>query len=163
MLSPSISRATAPPTPAWSATGWATASAPAPSGCAAGLSDLQNQLVAVDVEGQTRHILRDDAESLLAAEPSSAVRFLPGHDQWVMGPGTKETHIVPPDRRTLVTRKANLVIAGGVVRGTWMIKDDELAVRWLDNDTPPHQDLAEETGRLASIFGRPLGLVLQTS
>lgn len=127
------------------------------------LSDLQDQLVAVDVEGETRHILREDAESLLAAEPSSAVRFLPGHDQWVMGPGTKETQIVPPDRRTLVTRKANLVTAGGVVRGTWTIKDDELTVKWLDNDTPPRQDLAEETDRLASIFGRPLGLVLQTS
>ena len=128
------------------------------------LSDLQDQLVAVDVEGQTRHILRDDAESLLAAEPSSAVRFLPGHDQWVMGPGTKETHIVPPERRTLVTRKANLVTAGGVVRGTWIMKkDDELAVRWLDDSTPPHQDLAEETGRLTGIFASQAGLVLQTS
>ena len=127
------------------------------------LFDLQDQLVAVDVEGETRHILREDAESLLAGEPSSAVRFLPGHDQWVMGPGTKETHIVPPGRRTLVTRKANLVTAGGVVRGTWTIKGDELTVKWLDHDTPPRQDLAEETDRLASIIGRPLGLVLQTS
>jgi Winged helix DNA-binding domain len=127
------------------------------------LYDLRDQLVSVDVEGQTRHILREDAESLLAAEPSPVVRFLPGHDQWVMGPGTRETHIVPPGRRTLVTHKASLVTAGGVVRGTWAVKDDELAVKWLDNDTPSREDLAQETGRLATIFGRPLDLVLQTS
>jgi Winged helix DNA-binding domain len=109
-----------------------------------GGTDLQDQLVAVDVEGQTRHILREDAESLLAAEPSSAVRFLPGHDQWVMGPGTKETRIVPPGRRTLVTGKASLVTIGGVVRGRWVTKDDEVVVIWLDSDTRPRQDLEAE-------------------
>jgi len=126
------------------------------------LSDLEDQLVAVDVEGQTRHVLREDVESLLAAEPSSAVHFLPGHDQWVMGPGTKEAHVVPPDHRTPVTRKANLVTVGGVVRGTWATTHDRLVVTWLDNVTPPRHDLEEEAGRLAGILDRPLGLELRT-
>ena len=50
-----------------------------------------------------------------AARPSEAVRFLPGHDQWVMGPGTKDVHVTPSSRRDLMTRKANPVIVGGVV------------------------------------------------
>lgn len=126
------------------------------------LSDLDEELVAVDVEGQARHVLRADAESLAAAEPSSTVRFLPGHDQWVIGPGTKETHVVPPDRRTPVTRKANLVTVGGVVAGTWATRDDQLVVTWLDQNTPPRDDLEKEAGRLAGILDRPPNLAVQT-
>lgn len=125
------------------------------------LGDLDDQLVTVEVEGQTRHVLRVDVESLIAAQPSSAVRFLPGHDQWVIGPGTKEAHVVPPDRRAPVTRKANLVTVGGVVRGTWTTKDSELIVTWFDSHTPPREDLEEEAGRLAGILDRPLKLLFQ--
>jgi hypothetical protein len=125
------------------------------------LADLADRLVTVDVEGEHRQVLRDDVESLLAAEPSSAVRFLPGHDQWVIGPGTKEAHVVPPDRRTPVTRKANPVTVGGVVRGTWATRDDELVVTWLDDVAPPRQDLEEEAGRLAAILDRPLRLTIR--
>jgi hypothetical protein len=46
------------------------------------------------------------------------VRFVPGHDQWVVGPGTKDVDFTPPSRRDLVTRKASLVVVGGVVCGT---------------------------------------------
>ncbi len=59
------------------------------------------------------------------------VRLLPGHDQWVMGPGTKDVHVTPPALRDLMTRKANPVIVGGVVSGTWARKGDELTVTWL--------------------------------
>ena len=92
------------------------------------LSGLRDQLVAVDVEGTTAYVVREDVDSLVAARPSSAVRFLPGHDQWVMGPGTKDVHVTPQSRRDLVTRKANPVIVGGVVCGTWARKGDELTV-----------------------------------
>ena len=60
------------------------------------LSNLADRLVAVDVEGTTAYVVAEDAESLTAARPSNAVRFLPGHDQWVMGPGTKDSHVTPP-------------------------------------------------------------------
>lgn len=83
------------------------------------MSDLQDRLVAINVEGQTRHVLIEDVESLTATTPTSTVHLLPGHDQWVMGPGTKEVHVVPTDLRAAVTNKANLVTVGGVVRGTW--------------------------------------------
>lgn len=127
------------------------------------LADVQDRLVAVDVEGGRRHVLREDVDSLLAARPSTVVRFLPGHDQWVIGPGTKESHVVPPAHRTPVTRKANPVTVGGVVRGTWATTADTLTVTWLDPGPPPRQDLETEADRLAGILGRPLRCVVGTA
>ena len=113
------------------------------------LSGLRDRLVAVDVDGTTAYVVREDVDSLVAARPSDAVRFLPGHDQWVMGPGTKDVHVTPPSRRDLVTRKANPVIVGGVVRGTWARKGDELTVTWLDERRDPtgHRAGSRATGR----------------
>ena len=98
--------------------------------------ELSERLVAVDVEGTTAYVVREDVDDLEAAVPSEAVRFLPGHDQWVIGPGTKDVHVTPPARRDLMTRKANPVIVGGVVCGTWTRRGDELTVAWLDERGP---------------------------
>lgn len=122
------------------------------------LSGLDDRLVAVDVEGTTAYVLSQDVDSLLAAGTSEAVRFLPGHDQWVMGPGTKDTHVVPPSGRDPVTRKANLVVSGGVVSGTWAVKGERLAVTWLGEAEPPGDAVQEEASRLAGILGRDLEL-----
>ena len=62
-------------------------------------------------------LVREDLDSLEAALPSAAVRFLPGHDQWVIGPGTKDVHVTPSSGRDRVTRKANPVIVGGWCAG----------------------------------------------
>jgi hypothetical protein len=56
-------------------------------------SELGDRLVAVDVEGTTTYVVREDVDALVASLPSEAVRFLPGHDPWVIGPGTKDTHV----------------------------------------------------------------------
>jgi hypothetical protein len=127
------------------------------NGWLAGLSD---QLVAVDVEGTTAQVMREDVDAVLAAEPSDAVRLLPGHDQWVIGPGTKDIHVTPPSRREAITRKANPVIAGGVVCGTWAQRGDELTVAWLDERRRPDTALKEEAARLADLLDRDLRLVL---
>jgi len=124
------------------------------------LSGLRGELVAVDVEGTTAYVVREDVDSLVAARHSKALRFLPGHDQWVMGPGTKDVHITPQSRRDLVTRKANPVIVGGVVCGTWSRKNDELTVAWLDERPRPDEAIGHETARLADILGRDLHLTL---
>ena len=131
------------------------------------LSNLSDRLVAVDVEGTTAHVVVEDAESLAAACPSNAVRFLPGHDQWVMGPGTKDGHVTPPALREAMTRKANPVIVGGVVCGTWAMKKgkkerNELAVTWLDERQRPQQAIEAEAQRLAAILGDDLRLTLET-
>ena len=104
--------------------------------------------------------MREDVAALLAAEPSDAVRLLPGHDQWVIGPGTKDIHVTPPSRREAITRKANPVIAGGVVCGTWARRGDELAIAWLDERRRPDAALKEEAVRLAGILGRDLRVAL---
>ena len=122
------------------------------------LSRLGDRLVEVDVEGTPAYVVGDDVDSLRAAAPSDAVRFLPGHDQWVIGPGTKDTHVTPPSRRDLMTRKANPVIVGGVVRGTWARKGDELVVSWLDAEACPHEAITQETLRLAALLDRELRL-----
>ena len=126
------------------------------------LSELGDRLVAVDVEGTTAQVVRDDVDSLSRARPSDAVRFLPGHDQWVIGPGTKDTQVTPTDRRELMTRKANPVVLGGVVCGTWAVKGDELIVTWLDGTRPPRGAIETECERLAVIHGTDLSLRIIT-
>ena len=121
-------------------------------------TELGDRLVAVDVEGTAAYVAREDVESLQATPPSHAVRFLPGHDQWVMGPGTKDVHVTPSSRRDLMTRKANPVIAGGVVCGTWAREGDELAVTWLDERRPPRAAIELEADRLAAILEQELRL-----
>jgi hypothetical protein len=122
------------------------------------LSELGDRLVAVDVDGCPAYVASEDVESLTTAHPSDVVRFLPGHDQWVMGPGTKDSHVTPSTQRQAVTRKANPVIVGGVVRGTWATKGDQLTVTWLDSTQrpPPWKAFEAETGRVAGILDRDL-------
>ena len=119
-------------------------------------SGLGDRLVAVDVDGTAAYVARDDVNALETAPPSEAVRFLPGHDQWVMGPGTKDVHVTPPSRRDLITRKANPVVVGGVVCGTWARNGDELTVTWLDERQRPDKPIEQEAARLAGILGRDL-------
>jgi hypothetical protein len=123
-------------------------------------SGLGDRLVAVDVEGTAAYVVRDDLDAVAAAQPSEAVRFLPGHDQWVMGPGTKDVHVTPTSRRELMTRKANPVIVGGVVCGTWARKGDELTVTWLDERQRPDGPIKQEASRLAGILGRDLRVTM---
>ena len=122
------------------------------------ISGLGDRLVAVDIEGTTAYVVREDVDSLAASRPSEAVRFLPGHDQWVMGPGTKDVHVTPSSRRDLMTRKANPLIVGGVVCGTWARKGDELTVTWLDERRRPEEAIEHEAARLAARLGRNLHL-----
>ena len=123
-------------------------------------SELGDRLVAVDVEGTAAYVAREDVDALEASLPSEAVRFLPGHDQWVIGPGTKDVHVTPSSRRDLMTRKANPVILGGVVCGTWARKGDELTVTWLDERRRPDEAIKREASRLADLLDRDLCLSL---
>ena len=125
--------------------------------------ELGDRLVPVDVEGTAMYALREHVEALEAASPSDAVRFLPGHDQWVIGPGTNDRHVTPPSRRDFMTRKANPVVVGGVVNGTWARRDDHLTVNWLDEHPAPRQAIEQEADRLADLLGQDLQLHLASS
>ncbi len=128
------------------------------------IAGFRDGLAAVDIDGESAYILREDLEDLAATPPSSAVRILPGFDQWVLGPGTADAHIVPPGKRALVSRGANIVIIGGVVSGTWSLTHDRVAVAWFAEGRPPARDaLAEEIARLAKMLDRPLQSSIETA
>lgn len=127
----------------------------------AGLGD---RLVEVDVEGRPAWVLRDDLDGLMATKPTSAIRLLPGFDQWVLGPGTADPHVVPAARRALVSRGANIVIADGVVSGTWSLSDRAISVAWFpEAGALDRAALEAEVGRLTDMLDRPLPLSLEAS
>lgn len=122
--------------------------------------ELSDRLVPVDVDGTTAYVVREDLDALVSAQPSETVRFLPGHDQWVIGPGTKDANVTPSDRRDLMTRKENPVVFGGVVCGTWRRKGADLTVRWLGSRRRPDEAIQRESGRLADLLETDLRLTL---
>jgi hypothetical protein len=126
-------------------------------------AELGDALVEVDVEGERASILAEDLDELMATRPSSAVRLLPGFDQYVLGPGTKDGHVIPSHRRAAVSRQAGwiapIVVAGGVVSGTWETADDRVSIAWFaDAGRVPRRGLAAEVERLGTILGRTLVL-----
>ena len=128
------------------------------------IAGFGDRLVPVEIEGENAFVLREHVEDLAATSPSTAIRLLPGYDQWVLGPGTADEHVVPPRRRSLVSRQANVVIDGGVVSGTWALTHDHVVVDWFTEAGPaPRKGLADEIERLATIVELPLQLSLQTA
>ncbi len=127
-----------------------------------------DRLAEVEVNGERAHVLAEDLDALAAARPSKAVRLLPGFDQWVLGPGTADGHVTPTARRAAVSRQAGwiapVVVAGGVVAGTWDLDRDEVRVTWFaESGRPPRKALDEEVARLSTIVGRDLRLTIESS
>ena len=96
-------------------------------------AQLGDQLTLVDVEGEELYARTEDVDGLHAARPNDTVRLLPPFDQYVLAPGTSDTHIIAPHRRSVVSRSAGrispVVIAGGRVAGTWEVKDHRVDVQ----------------------------------
>ena len=104
------------------------------------------------------------ASNTSGASASTAARLLPRYDQWVLGPGTADPAVVPPAIRAQVSRGANVLIVGGVVSGTWAVRDDRVVVTWAPAGTRPRDDAAgEAVARLASALGRSLELDIDTA
>ena len=122
---------------------------------------LGDRLAEVDVDGEPRYVLAEDLPELAAATPTRAVRLVAGFDQYVLGPGTGDVHVVPSSRRAAVSRQSGwispVVIAGGVVAGTWELDGDEARIAWFrESGRVPGKLLAAEVARLAEILGRDL-------
>jgi hypothetical protein len=125
------------------------------------LGDLSDRLSTIEVDGEDVLVFADDVADLTSTTVAPTVHLLPAGDPWVMGPGTADPQVVPQARRQLVTRGANLVLAGGVVAGTWTRKAGTLTVVWFREAEPPDQDLlAEEAARLAGILDTELALTV---
>jgi hypothetical protein len=124
-----------------------------------------HELVTVDVEGEGAYLRGDDLDGLLAAQPSRAVRFVPGFDQSVLGPGTNDGHVTPSARRGLVSRQsgwiAPVVLLGGAVAGTWALDGDRIEVTWFgEAGRAAAKALTAEVDRLSATLGRELEVAL---
>jgi len=130
--------------------------------------DLGDRLVEVDVEGRTTYVLAQDADELAAANPTKEVRLLAGFDQYVMAPGTADTNVVPAPRRSAVSKQSGwispVVVAGGVVCGTWEMNGDRASVSWFgEAGRAPLKLLHKEVDRLSTILDSGLELSLEVS
>ena len=124
---------------------------------------LEDELVTVDVEGQQGYARATDIDELASSHPSQVVRLLPGFDQYVLGPGTNDTRIIPAGRRALVSKAAGwispVVVAGGRVAGTWETTADALAVSLFpESGTVAREALEAEAARLGAVLGTSLSL-----
>jgi Winged helix DNA-binding domain len=122
---------------------------------------LEGRFVKVDVDGEPAYVLAEDLDELTSVIPTTAVRLLPGFDQYVLGPGTADGHVVPASRRATVSRQSGwispVVVVGGVVRGTWELDGDLVSVAWFkEAGRPPRNALRAEVTRLSSILDRDL-------
>ena len=128
-------------------------------------AELGDLLATVEVDGEQMFVRSEDLDALAAARQSSTVRLLAGFDQWVLGPGTDDTHVVPAARRRQVSKQAGwiapVVVMGGVVHGTWELYGDHVAVAWFkEGGKPPREALEAEFARMSTILGRKLTPVL---
>ncbi|WP_454050068.1 DNA glycosylase AlkZ-like family protein [Cellulomonas sp. Marseille-Q8402] len=114
------------------------------------------EVVELEVDGEPALVRREDVAGLEATERTTAVTLLPGHDQWVLGPGTADTRVVPAAHRAAVTRGANLVLRAGTVAGTWTTAGRALEVTWFAAGAAPDDGLVAEAGRLSGLLGREL-------
>ena len=94
-------------------------------------------------------------------KPTAAVRLLPGFDQFVLGPGTKDGHVTPAARRADVSRTAGwispVVVVGGVVCGTWELDGTDVRIAWFkEAGRVPRRGIADEVGSLSTLLGADL-------
>jgi hypothetical protein len=129
--------------------------------------ETHDRMASVQVDGEEAWVATEDLDELLATPPTRALRLLPGFDQWVLGPGTTDPHVLPRARRWMVSRQsgwiAPLVVAGGVVRGTWQLDGGTVRVAWFaEAGRPPRRAIAAQVDALGDVLGRELGVEVAT-
>jgi hypothetical protein len=125
---------------------------------------LGDRVATVDVEGVRGFVRRDDVDALVAAEPFTGVRLLPGFDPFTNELPRRTDGVLPLARHDLVYRTAGwispIVLVDGRVSGTWEVatgRSGEVRVvpfaRWRG---AARDELAAEADRVAAFLGRPL-------
>jgi Winged helix DNA-binding domain len=129
---------------------------------------MGDRLREISIDGEQAYVMADDLDELAATQPSTVVRLLAGFDQWVLGPGTEDAHVVPAARRSAVSKQsgwiAPIVVVGGVVSGTWELAGDRVKIAWFrEAKAHPREALETEVARLATILDRALRLEVSLS
>jgi hypothetical protein len=131
------------------------------------LSDLGDDAIQVDVDGQRQWMLAADLPDLVAAEAQRDVRLLPGFDQWtIAAPRDNDAAL---DRRcaSCVYRAQGwispVVLVDGRIEGTWRharrgrnVRVDVTPFRRLTRCV--REGVTEQAQRLAAFVERPLEL-----
>lgn len=123
-------------------------------------------LTRIEVDGEAAFVPADLVDELAATRPTNGLRMLGGFDQWVMGPGTDDTHVVPARRRAAVSKQsgwiAPIIVAGGVVAGTWELESDVVRVGWFAERRGGKPAIVREVARLGTMLGRELAVEIAT-
>ncbi|MBF6170744.1 winged helix DNA-binding domain-containing protein [Nocardia blacklockiae] len=122
-------------------------------------TDLGDALTEVDVEGRRAWLRTEDAEDLATTTPTTATHLLGPFDQYILGPGTNDTALLPAEHRARVSRTAGwispLVLTAGRITGTWTTEADTLTLTMFDNTPPPLPALQEEIAAVARATAQP--------
>lgn len=122
---------------------------------------LGERITPVDVEGQTGYLRTEDLDELTNVRPHPIVRLLPGFDQYVLGPGTADPQVIPPQYRSEVSRAAGwiapVIVHNGRVVGTWAADSDRPDLTFFEPAAHPGSgpagDLLEaELKRLSALL-----------
>jgi hypothetical protein len=121
-------------------------------------ADLGDELTEVDIEGHRAYLCREHLDELAMTSPTDAVRLLGAFDQYVLGPGTGDTVILPREHRSSVSRTAGwispIVVAGGRIVGVWDTDNGEVALSLFGDARPPGaRQLKAEMKRVAQLSG----------
>jgi hypothetical protein len=143
--------------------GWLTRGASSKRSLHAWFAAAADRLARVDIEGTEAFARIEDVDQVAAAQPSGAVRLLPAFDQYVLGPGTGDSRMVPSDRRSEVSRAAGwiapVVVAAGRVAGTWDTHHRTLDVNLFEEAGHlPEGELERESDRIGALLGEKFRL-----
>ncbi|RDI51053.1 winged helix DNA-binding domain-containing protein [Nocardia mexicana] len=122
-------------------------------------ANLGDALTEVDIEGRRAWLRTEDADDLAATTPTDSVRLLGPFDQYILGPGTNDPALLPPEHRTKISRTAGwispLVLVNGRITGTWETTPTNLTITMFDGNPPPPRALKSEAAELARATAQP--------
>ncbi|WP_063046083.1 winged helix DNA-binding domain-containing protein [Nocardia pseudovaccinii] len=123
-------------------------------------SELGDALTEVDIAGRRAYILTEHADELAATKSAgTSVHLLGAFDQYVLGPGTGDTELLPTEHRARVSRAAGwispVLVIDGRIAGTWETITDDLSVTTFAGALPPSRDLETAADHVAAAMGHP--------
>lgn len=114
----------------------------------------EDELTEVEVDGQRAWILTEHSAELAATKPLKDVRLLGPFDAYVLGAGTKDAWMLPPEHRGLVSKAAGwiapVILSGGRIVGTWQREAGEVVTQFFPGERAlPAKTLAAEIRRVS--------------